>query len=967
MTNDKDRKAPLSLSSKGKLELRKSVETGQVRQSFSHGRSKVVQVEVRKSKKRPLTAAGGDPAAIQNASRGAATQDNGLTATELEGRRRALDEAARAAAEDAARRVREAEEAARRAREAEEEAKRKAIEDEARRKAEEEEAKRRAEEEAKRKAEEDGCRQGPSPRRAAPGGGRASLDRVRWGRVRGMGERPGPRPVGPRPGDGERQGPRPMGGDRQGPRPTGGDRQGPRPTGGDRQGPRPTAGDRPGPRPMGGDRPGPRPMGGDRPGPRPVGGDRPGPRPAATPVPDGARAVVPPPLSENPRTVGRRDDEDEEGRKKAARSGVAAPKAPPVKRGEQKRRGKLTISVALTGEERSERGRSVAALRRAKQKEKRKAEGNLPSERVVRDVIIPDTITVQELANRMAERGANVIKALMKMGVMATINQSIDADTAELVVSEFGHQARRVSESDVELGLVDATPDTDDDLVSRPPVVTVMGHVDHGKTSLLDAMRSTNVVSGEAGGITQHIGAYQVIRESGQRITFIDTPGHAAFTAMRARGARVTDIVVLVVAANDGIMPQTVEAIRHARAAGVPVVVAINKIDLPDANPDKVRQDLLQHELVVEDLGGDVLTVEVSAKKRLNLEKLEEAILLQAEVLDLKANPGRACQGVVIEAKVEKGRGSVATILVSRGTLKVGDIFVAGAEWGRVRALVDDRGARVVEATPAMPVEVLGFQGTPAAGDDFIVVEDENRAREVSEYRRRKEREAQQVKGARSTMEQMFERIQAGEAKELPVVIKADVQGSVEALVGTLEKLGNNDVKIRVLHAAVGGINESDVTLAKASDGLIVGFNVRANPQARDMARRDGVKIRYHSIIYAVADEVKALLSGMLDPTYKEHFIGYAQIREVFNITKVGRVAGCMVTEGVVKRGTKVRLLRDDVVVHEGTLSQLKRFKDDVREVREGYECGMSFENYNDIQVGDMIECIEVEQVAATL
>ncbi|WP_147164346.1 translation initiation factor IF-2, partial [Pararhodospirillum oryzae] len=706
----------------------------------------------------------------------------------------------------------------------------------------------------------------------------------------------------------------------------------------------------------------PRPQAGPRPvgGPAPVAGagaegGRPGPRPA--------------PTTEGPRPGPRRDEDDEDGRKKVAgpRGGAVPPKTPPVKRAEPKRRGKLTISAALTGEERTERGRSVAALRRAKQKEKRKAEGNLPVERVVRDVVIPDTITVQELANRMAERGANVIKTLMKMGVMATINQTIDADTAELVVGEFGHQVHRVSDSDVELGLVDTGDEPEEALVSRPPVVTVMGHVDHGKTSLLDAMRSTNVVSGEAGGITQHIGAYQVIRDSGQRITFIDTPGHAAFTAMRARGARVTDIVVLVVAANDGIMPQTIEAIRHARAANVPMVVAINKIDLPDANSNKIRQDLLQHEVVVEDMGGDVLTVEVSAKKRLNLEKLEEAILLQAEILDLKANPDRAGRGVVVEAKVEKGRGSVATVLVSKGTLRVGDIFVAGAEWGRVRALVDDRGNRVNEATPAMPVEVLGFQGTPAAGDDFVVVEDENRAREVSEYRQRKEREAAQVRSARSTMEQMFERIQAGEARELPVVIKADVQGSVEALVGTLEKLGNDDVKIRVLHAAVGGINESDVTLAKASDALIVGFNVRANPQARDMARRDGIEIRYHSIIYAVADEVKALLSGMLEPTYKEHFIGYAQIREVFNITKVGKVAGCMVTEGIVKRGTKVRLLRDDVVIHEGALAQLKRFKDDVREVREGYECGMSFENYNDIQVGDVIECIEVEEVAATL
>jgi translation initiation factor IF-2 len=535
-----------------------------------------------------------------------------------------------------------------------------------------------------------------------------------------------------------------------------------------------------------------------------------------------------------------------------------------------------------------------------------------------------------------------------------------------LVVTEFGHTPKRVAESDIEVGLAGET-DNDTNLQSRPPVVTIMGHVDHGKTSLLDALRSTDVVSGEAGGITQHIGAYQVSLDSGQRITFIDTPGHEAFTAMRARGAKVTDIVVLVVAADDGIKPQTVEAIRHAKAAKVPIIVAINKIDKPDANPQKVRQELLNHELVTEDLGGDVLAVEVSAKQKINLAALEEAILLQAEILDLKANPERSAQGVVIEAKVERGRGSVATVLVQKGTLRVGDVFVAGSEWGRVRALINDRGDKLDSAGPATPVEVLGLQGTPAAGDEFITVETELRARDVADYRQRKERDAKAAAGARGTLEQMFSRIAAGEAKELAVVIKGDVQGSVEAICSTLEKMGTDEVKVRILHSAVGGVNESDITLAKASEALVIGFNVRANPQARDMARRESVEIRYYSIIYDVADDLRQALTGMLAPTLREKFLGNAEIREVFSISKVGKVAGCFVSEGMVKRGAKVRLLRDDVVIHDGALSQLKRFKDDVREVREGYECGMSFENYNDIQIGDVIECFEIEEVAGIL
>jgi translation initiation factor IF-2 len=638
---------------------------------------------------------------------------------------------------------------------------------------------------------------------------------------------------------------------------------------------------------------------------------------------------------------------------------------PVVKRNEPRRReGKLTISAALD-EDRGQRGRSLAAVKRARERERLK-QSQKSTEKVVREVVIPETIAVQELANRMAERSADVIKCLMRNGILATINQVIDADTAELVVSEFGHQIKRVADADVEIGL-EGNQDEVSELISRPPVVTVMGHVDHGKTSLLDALRSTDVVSGEAGGITQHIGAYQVTMKSGQKITFIDTPGHEAFTAMRARGAKVTDVVVLVVAADDGIMPQTVEAIRHAKAAGVPIIVAINKIDKPGANPQRVRQELLNHELVTEDLGGDVLAVEVSAKQRLNLEQLEEAILLQAEVLDLKANPNRAASGVVVEAKIERGRGSVATLLVQKGTLKVGDVFVAGSDWGRVRALLDDHGNKIESAGPATPVEVLGLQGAPSAGDDFITVETEARAREVAEYRQRKARDAKAVAGARGTLEQMFSKIAAGETKELPVVIKGDVQGSVEAITATLEKMGNEEVKVRVLHAAVGGISESDITLAKASGALVIGFNVRANPQARDLARRDDVEIRYYSIIYDVADDVRQALTGMLSPTLREQFLGNAQVREVFNITKVGKVAGCMITEGMVKRGAKVRLLRDNVVIHEGSLSQLKRFKDDAKEVREGYECGMSFENYNDIQVGDIIECFEIEEVAGVL
>ena len=604
--------------------------------------------------------------------------------------------------------------------------------------------------------------------------------------------------------------------------------------------------------------------------------------------------------------------------------------------------------------------------RRFKKKQPKPVQPVQPQEKVIKEVIIPEIITVQELANRMAEKSADVIKKLMSLGVMATINQPIDADTAQIVVEELGHKFKRVADSDVEEAIKGAE-DTPDQMLPRAPVVTVMGHVDHGKTSLLDALRETNVAAREAGGITQHIGAYQIVTPKGDKITFIDTPGHEAFSEMRARGAKVTDIVVLVVAANDGIMPQTIEAIRHAQAAEVPIVVAINKIDLPGADPMKVKTALLQHGIAVEELGGESLCAEVSAKKRINIDKLLEAILLQAEILDLKANPNRTADGTVIEAKMEKGRGSVATVLVQRGTLKVGDICIAGKEWGRVRAMFNEMGHKVQEAGPATPVEVLGLQGTPAAGDDFTVVADENQAREVTNYRIRKERDAKLVKSAKSAMEQMLDKIKSGEIKHLPVIIKADVQGSIEAIEGTLNKLSNDEVSVQILHSAVGPISESDITLAKASNAFVIGFNVRAIPQARDMARRDGVDIRYYSIIYDVADDVKKGLEGMLSPELKEKILGYAEIRNVFNITGVGKVAGCMVTEGLVKRGAKVRLLRDNVVIHDGNLGQLKRFKEDVKEVKEGYECGMSFENYNDIQVGDFIECYEIEAIAAKL
>ena len=851
----------------GKLELRKPIETGQVRQSFPHGRTKTVQVEVRKKRvvgpaEKPAEAPAPAPATAPAAAKPAAAPvrrvvvPQGLTEEEKAHRVRALkgailadEETRRQALADADRqREEEARRAAEEARKAEEEARRK-VDEESRHKTDED-SRRKTDDDARRKAEK---AEEDSRREVAERAGKAAAAKV-----------------------------------------------------------------------------------------------------AALTAAGKVKVVE-------------EEIEDEPAAKRGARGG-AGPKRPAVapRRDEHRRSAKLTVTKVLN-EDDNERQRSLASVRRHREREKQRALQMLQEQtKIVRDVVVPETITVQELANRMAERGADVIKALMKMGVMATINQTIDADTAELVVTEFGHKIKRVSEADVEIGLK-GDDDPPESLEPRPPVVTVMGHVDHGKTSLLDALRSTDVVSGEAGGITQHIGAYQVVLKGGQRITFIDTPGHQAFTAMRARGAHVTDIVVLVVAADDGIKEQTVEAIRHAKAANAPIIVAINKMDKPDAKPERVRQELLQHEIVVEEMGGDVLDIEVSATKKMNLDKLQEAILLQAEILDLKANPHRAAEGSVIEAQLERGRGPVATVLIKRGTLKVGDIFVAGSEWGRVRALIDDRGMNLDEAGPAMPVEVLGLNGTPLAGDDFTVAENESQARDIADYRQRRRRDQQAVSGARGTLEQMFAQAAAGTAKEFAVVVKSDVQGSLEAITGSLEKLGTDEVTVRVLHAAVGGINESDVILAKASNAVIVGFNVRANPQARDMARRDGVEIRYYSIIYEVLDDMKAALSGLLSPTRRERFLGNAEIRDVFNISKVGKVAGCMVTEGLVKRGGKVRLLRDNVVIHEGTLKTLKRFKDEVREVREGFECGMAFENYDNIEKGDVIECFEVEEVARAL
>ena len=632
----------------------------------------------------------------------------------------------------------------------------------------------------------------------------------------------------------------------------------------------------------------------------------------------------------------------------------------------KRRRGKLTIASALGDD--GDRQRSLASVKRARERERDRRAGGAQSEKVSVEVTLPETITLQDLAGRMKERVGDVVKFMMQQGDMLRSTDIIDADTAELIAEEFGHTVKRVSEADVEIGL-EGVDDDPKDLAHRPPIVTIMGHVDHGKTSLLDSLRSTDVVAGEAGGITQHIGAYQVQLKSGDKISFLDTPGHAAFSAMRARGANVTDIVILVVAANDSVMPQTIEAIRHAQAAEVPIIVAVNKVDLPEADASRVLTDLLQHDIQVEAMGGEVQAIEVSALKKTGLDALTEAITLQAELLELKANPKRDADGIVVESQLDKGRGPVATVLVKRGSLKRGDIVVAGAQWGKVRALVNERGQQMKEALPAMPAEILGLDGTPEPGDAFNVVDSEARAREITEYRQRMKRQKQGVATQRASLEQFMTSLKDGsvDTKDLPIVLKGDVQGSVEAITQSLEKLSTEEVRANVVYGAAGGISESDILLAQSSGAPVFAFNVRANKQARDLAEKEGVEIRYYSIIYELIDDVKASLSGMLEPEKKETFIGYADILEVFNITKVGKVAGCKVTEGVVKRGCGVRLLRDDVVIHEGMLKTLKRFKDEVPEVTNGMECGMAFEKYEDIREGDKIECFEVEMIARSL
>ncbi len=677
-------------------------------------------------------------------------------------------------------------------------------------------------------------------------------------------------------------------------------------------------------------------------------------RAAAAPAPAEPKAARSPSSKPAPAAAPRKQDREREQRGRGKG------------RDDNRRSGKLTLGQATGGE--GNRQRSMAAMKRKQERARQKAMGGtVEREKVIRDVQLPEAIMVSELANRMAERVADVVKSLMQMGMMVTQNQTIDADTAELIIEEFGHKVTRVSDSDVE-DVIKEVEDSDDDLQPRPPVITIMGHVDHGKTSLLDAIRDARVVAGEAGGITQHIGAYQVKTDGGTTLTFLDTPGHAAFTSMRSRGAQVTDIVVLVVAADDAVMPQTIEAINHAKAAEVPMIVAINKIDKPDANPDKVRTDLLQHEVIVEKMSGEVQDVEVSAMTGQGLDELLEAIALQAEILELKANPDRAAQGAVIEAQLDVGRGPVATVLVQNGTLRQGDIFVVGEQYGKVRALINDKGDRVKEAGPSVPVEVLGLNGTPEAGDVLNVTETEAQAREIAAYREQAAKDKRAAAGAATTLEQLMQKAKEDEnVTELPILMKADVQGSAEAIVQAMEKIGNDEVRVRVLHSGVGAITETDVGLAEASGAPIFGFNVRANASARNTANQKGVEIRYYSVIYDLVDDVKAAASGLLSAEIREKFIGYAEIKEVFKVTGVGKVAGCLVTEGVARRSAGVRLLRDNVVIHEGTLKTLKRFKDEVAEVQSGQECGMAFENYDDIRAGDVIEIFEREEVTRTL
>ena len=883
-TKEQERNPRISLSRPaGRLELTKTVDSGMVRQSFSHGRSKSVAVEVKRKRQlkspgvsRPAAeAAGGASARTDETFQGRASTPAGLPAgrderaaarrgvvlkpltdEEKSARVRALSDAKRAE-EDARRRS-----AANAQRQADEAARRQAEEQAAVKRQADEEARKKAEEEARRRAEE------AAARLLAREEDEARRRREAEGKVE---------PPAPVVGPAER----------------------------------------------------------------------------AASAPGVARAPAKPGEAPRPKVKGKSSKEPDREHGEVRRGVIRRETA----------RGRVVLDSDSEVVERPTP--SLAAIRRQREREKRQLQQLEPGQ-IVREVVLPETITVAELANRMAVRGADVIKQMMKMGVMATINQVLDADTAELLVAEFGHQVKRVSEADVEIGL-EGEADVAADVEPRPPVVTVMGHVDHGKTSLLDALRRSDVAAHEAGGITQHIGAYQVDIGTGRPVTFIDTPGHAAFTEMRARGAKVTDIVVLVVAADDGVMPQTIEAINHAKAAGVPIVVAINKIDRPDADPARVKQALLNHDVVLEEYGGDVLHVEVSATQRTNLDKLIEILQLQAEVLELKANPNRDGQGVVIEGKLDRGRGVVATVLIQRGALKVGDIIVCGAQWGRVRALVGDRGQTLEVAGPSVPAETLGLDGVPDAGDPLVVVDSERRAREITEYRQRKRREQVAAATGRGSVEEMFSRLAGHGANELAVVVKSDVHGSMEAIVVGLEKLGTEEVSVRVLHSGVGAITESDVTLAMASKAVIIGFNVRANAQARELARREGVEIRYHSIIYELLDEVKAHLSGLLAPSRRETTLGHAEVREVFTITKVGKIAGCRVVDGLIRRGARVRLLRDDVVIHDGALGSLRRFKEDVREVREGFECGIGIEGWSDLREGDLIEAYDVEQVARTL
>jgi translation initiation factor IF-2 len=989
-------RAPLSL----KPRAAGSVSTGTVKQSFSHGRSKTVVVETKRRAgavpghqrpqgfdvSRPRADQGGSNAPRSNAPRGGPA-GGALSVEEQEARRRAIALATQAQAERA--RAADAEKIAREAAQRDQAA----AADKAAAAARAEAAAAQAAADAARAEAAKLTAAAPSAAPAKPAAPKVELPKVELPKPLV----PAPTPVAAAPTPAPAPAPRPAPparpvvnfGQRAPKIPTG---RAPieRPAFGGRSAREQAMGegDRPASdRPQVSDRPqGARPQG-DRPqGARPAasqtvrysalnpkpapGAARPGaaragpggrPTPNAPPAtPDVARPSRAPGVGFG-RPIRPEDDRD----KRFSDAGKAVSRT----RGEPKRReGRLTIQSVAGDGDTAERMRSLASVRRAREREKEKRKGGSTDEpRTAREVVIPDVITVQELSNRMAVRGVDIIKFLMRQGLMMKINDVIDSDTAELVAEEFGMTVKRVSESDVETGFL-AEADDEEATTPRPPVVAIMGHVDHGKTSLLDALRTTDVAGGEAGGITQHIGAYQVRLESGQRVTFLDTPGHAAFSAMRARGANVTDIVVLVVAADDGVMPQTIEAIQHAKAAGAPLIVAVNKIDKPDANSLKVVNELLQYEVIAESLGGDTQIIEVSAKNRTNLDGLLEAILVQAEVMDLRANPDRSAEGVVIEAKLDKGRGPVATVLVKRGTLKRGDIVVAGSAWGKARALLDERNAQLTEAGPSVPVEILGLSEAPSPGDVFAVVESEARARELTEYRERARREKNQVSGGSASLVDMMQKLQSKKVNELPVLIKADVQGSAEAIVGSLDKMGNDEVRARTIYSGAGGITESDVNLAKSAGAPILGFNVRASKQARDLADREGVEIRYYSIIYDLLDDIKGVLSGMLAPLQRETFLGNAKVLQVFDITKVGKIAGCRVSEGVVRKGARVRIVRDDVVVLElGVLNTLKRFKDEVNEVPSGQECGMQFQGFQDIKEGDYIECFTVESVKRTL